>query len=301
MDNRIATENPGVLFIQAPGLNEQQVSSIMNRMFSVSNKILKTKKSPGFRVNTVRVKDAPPIYSYVFVEDQRVVNIMQSLNPDGTKRLEKRLNKNCKYVKNTLQVNTKEKNKRIAELYLRFFGNTEGINHKSKYFGNYYDENGKNLGAGHLWSDFQEQEDDINGDYEPKYDIVKLDSLWKTYRDKEYNVDVLPSKPKAQDTSVNQTILEAYHVDKSVTNEAIRNVFSKYNTKQRYKLVEGSNMDIERVYYPIVTRHETPYHGSVVRVAFDPESNDARYAIHMERHITIAGKQLVFNFPKFYE
>lgn len=295
MDTSIATENPGILFISSKTLDNGQVGDIMDRVFEKAKRIIGKQIDNRYRINVVMYKNVP-IYTYVFIDDKRLINIMQGLNTDGTKRLKKTANTKCKAYRLKKETNMKNKKKDLDELYTKYFGNYYDDKNPtikpSAYFGGYYG----GVGQGKLWSDFQEEEDDIKHDYEMQYNIEKLPTLWEKYFDPVHKeVEVLPSAPKEVDDSVISNILEARNVESWVTDDMIRSTFIKYDTKKRYRLKE-INGEIVNIYYPIITRT-----GTTVRVTFDPESNDARYAIHMQRRTSYSRNSqscyLFFNFP----
>jgi len=295
MDTRIATENPGILFVSSKNLDNDQVGNVMDRVFEKAKITIGKQIDNHYKVNVVKYKDVP-IYTYVFIEDKRLVNIMQGLNMDGTKRFKRILDTKCKAHRNKKDINIKNRKKDLDNLYTNYFGNYYHEDNKNigkgLYFGGYYGGSGQ----GKLWSDFQEEEDNIVGDYELKYHIEKLPTLWEKYIDPIYNgVEVLPSAPKEPEDGTIANILETRNVESWVTDEMIRNIFVKYDTKKRYKLSEVNN-EIVNVYYPNIIRHD-----GTIRVIFDPDSNDAKYAIHMQRRTQIrkANKscELFFNFP----
>jgi len=306
MNTSIVTENPGVLYVSKSGLDTKQVAAVIRRLLNVASKIPDvTVTNESFKVNIVKLKTSTTsLYSYVFLEDTGIVNIMQGLNMDGTKRLLKQLKKSCKFFTQTPEVNMKEQYERLRKFWKKTIGNTyckeDHHDRTAPYMGNYYAKVGNkiiNRGLGLSWADFQEQEDNINYDYQPQYDIITLPSLWKTYVDSVTGSEVLPAHPKERIANYKHTVLEANHVDKSISLDQIRKIFLRYDTKKHYILKAVGSDDIERVYYPIVTRYETQNRGSVIRVEFDPESSDAQYAIHMERQLTVNKQQLSFNFP----
>lgn len=287
----IATTNPGILYVSFKPFSESQISPLMKRVMEKAKTILGKNMDRRYTINSVKYGDKA-LYAYVFIESRELINIMQGLNPDGTTRIQKDLDKNCKYVKlNKITAEKKRKQDldKVYKKYLEYSPDSLEDFKKSSYFGGYYGGEGK----GKLWSDFQEEEDNVISDYEPKYIKKQLKPLWEKYVDSSIkNVDLVPASSKIPDDNVIPYVLEAKYVDNNVTNEIIRKVFLKYDTKKKYELVAKGSDDVERIYYPIVTRV-----GNTVRVKFDPDSTDARFAIHMQRKTTINGHNLVFNFP----
>jgi len=285
MSSRIATTNPGILRIASSSLPEQQVREIMARMMQKAQGVLGKGMNTSYSLNVVKYQGTP-VYAFAFV-CRELINIMQGLNPDGTERIKKELDKTCKAATITsMRTLKKRKSNDFKELY-------------HSYFGTFYDEEMQldskldYKGSEFSWADFQEAEDNIKADYEPKYIKVVQKPLWQKYYDSVHQkVEVIPANPKDAEANTKHTVLQAKHVDCDITNEDIRAVFAKYDTKKQYKLRYQSN-EFERDYYPIVTRDN-----GTVTVQFDPCTIDAQYAIHMQTKTTIKGQELVFFFPK---
>lgn len=298
--NNIATENPGVLYISSSQLNDEQVDSIMQRVFKKAKNILGGNYhiDTRYTLNIVKFQEKP-IYTYVFIEDKRIINIIQGLNPGGTKRIKKEVDATCNYMKFRPEVNAKNKDNALAKIYEKYFGNyykASKIDEKSLYFGGYYG----GIGKKHLWSDLQEEEDTIIDSYKEKHKFIKLDPLWEKYTDPVFKgVEVLPATCKMVDPSYSSVMLEARNVESWVTNDMLFSIFSRYDTKKQYKLREGDGKgDVSKLYYPLISRKDNS-----VFVSFEPNSNDAKYAIHMQRKTIVehSGKrqELVFNFHKY--
>lgn len=286
MSSRIATTNPGILRIASGSLPEKEVRLIMARMMQKAKNILGKKLNTDYNLNVVKYQGTP-VYAFAFVS-RDLINIMQGLNPDGTERIKKELDKKCKAATITSMITLKQrKEKDLNKLY-------------HSYFGNFYDE--KTIidpkvdykGAEFSWADFQEAEDDIIRDYEPRYTVSKQNPLWQKYYDSVHTkVEVVPANAKDPEPETKHSVLEARYVDCDITNDDIRAIFAKYDTKGQYKLNWVNNTEFVREYYPIVTRNN-----GTVTVQFDPNTIDAQYAIHMQRKTYIKGQELVFNFPR---
>lgn len=290
--NSIATENPGVLYISSNKLDEKQVDSIMQRLFKKAQRILGTVNTK-YTLNVVKVGGVN-LYTYVFVEDRSLVNIMAGLNKDGTLLVKKELDNKCKFARYKKHDLEKEKDKKLKDLHAQFFGPEKLKGHGTPYFGGAFGGPGKKM----LWSDYQEQEDDIMHEYEPQYKYTKLNPLWETYNDSVHkDVKVLLATAKEPDNHVNNTVLEAINVPEWITPELIREHVKKYDTKGRYRLRWINRTEFVEDYYPIVTKTDDK-----IRVQFDPNTNDALYAIHMIRKLNIKQGNnthcLIFNLPR---
>lgn len=270
--------NPGVYYINSGSLRKEAVETIVNGFIASVSKVLKRKNfKPEYNINVVMVKGTP-VYSYAYIDSKEAVNALQGLNVDGTKRIELKQDIKCKYYKYKSKPNDlrKEMDRDLSTLH-------------RKYFGNMWDEkfDPKNMkpSKDFSWADYQEEEDDIKADYQPKYEKIQLPPLMKGYyiHEKYSDVQLMPARPR-DDIG---TILACSGVGKNITVRDIRDVYAKYDTKGTYRL----NLETgDREYYPIVSK----VGDDSFKIEFDPRSGDASYAIHMQRKTIIKGQELLF-------
>lgn len=270
--------NPGVYYINSGSLRKEAVEVIINGFISSVSKIIKKKNfKPNYDINMVMVKGTP-VYSYAYIDSKEAVNVLQGLNTDGSKRIELKPDTKCKYYKYKSKPNDlkKEMERELSSLY-------------REYFDDMWDEkfNPKNMrpSKDFSWADYQEEEDNIKANYQPKFEKIVLPPLMKSYytHEKYSGVQLQPARPRDEIG----TILGCSGVGKNITCKDIRDVYSKYDTKGGYRF----NINTEsRDYYPIVSK----IGDDSFKIEFDPSSGDASYAIHMQRKTVIKGQELLF-------
>lgn len=267
--------NPGVYFIESGTLRKAAVETIVNGFISSVGKVLKKNNfKPSYNINVVEVHGTP-VYSYAYIESRDAVNVFQGLNVDGSKRIKLEKDMTCKFHKLRGDIK-KNMEKELSSLY-------------RSYFDNMWDEkfDPKNMKPSKpfSWADYQEEEDDIKASYEPKSKKIQLPSLMKdSYQHEKYpkvELKLAMKKPFIGD------ILGCSGAGKNITCSDIRDVFKIYDTRGNYQL---NLLSGERDYYPIVTNKGD----GTFMVEFDPRSDDASYAIHMQRKTIIKGQEILF-------
>jgi len=268
--------NPGVFYIQSGANTYKVVESVVKSLIANAYKVLGEKnKNPNYTINVVKV-GGKPVYSYAFIEDKRIINMLQGLNTDGTKRIQLKPDQSCKHYKLKPNKLRESLDKSLKSLYREYFDNMWEDNFKPELH--------MKPSKSFSWADYQEEEDSIKYDHSPKVIKVELPPLLTTPFTSE-GINVLPAAPR-QDV---KNKLAASGLGNNITVDDIRSIFSKYDSRGNYRWNTKTEI---RDYFPIVNKTS-----DTVTIEFDPYSLDSSYAIHMQKKTIIKGQELLFYSP----
>ena len=284
------------VYVESGVATQEQVVNCMKKAIADAEKILKVKNSCKFKVNLILDKEGKYFgFGYIRVSDPRVYWMLLGKNPDGSERVEEKLDPNWKMPSHT------HPNEGLS---------IEEIVEKNK---------------DRSWFDISKEEDlyvqpkikvvlpplvTIPGFLYDKEQIAHLKELQREEQEEEDEEFVDPAiiEKKLQDIpnigyfeisrayasdpepGMMKNRLCARKVPDWIPAEAFKAIFSFYvsheSTKEKV-LVRVGNKNVEET-YPIVNFVESKNAGKIVFITFDPNTKDALFALLMTKktHIT---------------